>query len=178
MVFPVTIPIADIFGFLGVILAGISSVFIVYRGRIMKLTRNLQAIRAVHVTISGLAGVFIVLHVINYLNMPFTTGIILGYGTFAIAIAVWLTGTAFLERVKDSFFLHSSFSIVFIAMALLHGASSSTNIPPITSDAILVGAVLILLINAVYQLSKIGLLGSPKKAKPPTPTPMVPKKVG
>lgn len=143
----------------------------------MKLTRNLQAIRAIHVVISAMAGLFIILHVSYYFMMPLTTGVLLGYGSFGIAVAVWLTGTAFLERVRDSFLFHSSFSIIFIAMALLHGASSSTNIPPILSEAIMVGAVAILLMNGVYQLSKMGILGTTKKSTE-TPKQVVREKIG
>jgi len=160
---PVQIPLADLFGFAAVILAGISSVLMVFRGRILKITKNLGIVRSAHVAISALAGIFIVLHVSFYFTMPINTGTLLGYAAFGMAVVVWLTGTAFVERVRDSFLYHSSFSIVFISLALLHAASSSTNIPASLSELILTSATAVLLVNVGYQLSKMGLRGTSVK---------------
>ena len=156
------LPLSDLFGFAGVILAGISSVLMVFRGKILKLTKNLSAVRSIHVATSALAGVCIVIHVSFYITMPLNFGVLLGYFAFGMAVAVWLTGTAFLERVRDSFLFHSSFSTAFISLALLHAASSSTNFPVLLSDLILLSATIVLLINIGYQLSKM----RPQKALP------------
>jgi len=153
--FSAQISLADLSGFAAVVLAGISSAFMVLRGRILKITKNLSAIRSLHIAISALAGIFIVIHVSFYITWPINFGIALGYATFAMAIVVWLTGTAFLERVRDSLLFHSSFSIVFIGLALIHAASSGVNIPQGLSELILVASVGVLIVNALYQLSKM-----------------------
>ena len=98
----------------------ISSVLMVFRGKILKITKNLAAVRSLHVATWALTGVCIVIHVSFYIMMPLSFGIFLGYFAFGMAVVVWLTGTAFLERVRDSFLFHSSFSTAFIALALLH----------------------------------------------------------
>ncbi len=149
------LPLSDLFGFAAVILAGVSSVLMVFRGKILKITKNLAAVRSAHVATSALAGVCIAIHVSFYVTMPINFGILLGYFAFGMAVVVWLTGTAFLERVRDSFLYHSSFSTVFIALALLHAASSSSNFPVLMSDLILISATVVLLVNIGYQLSKM-----------------------
>jgi hypothetical protein len=154
-VFPVQISLADLSGFVALVLAGISSAFMVLRGRILKITKNLSAIRSTHIAISAFAGIFIVIHVSFYIKWPINFGIVLGYATFAVAIVVWLTGTAFLERVRDSLLFHSSLSIVFIGLALIHAAQAGVNIPQDLSELILVGSIGVLLVNAGYQLSKM-----------------------
>jgi len=148
--------VADLSGFAAIVLAGISSAFMVLRGRILKITKNLNAIRSTHIAVSALAGVFIVIHVSFYITWPINFGILLGYATFAMAIVVWLTGTAFLERIRDSLLFHSSFSIVFLGLALIHATSSGVNIPQDLSVLILIASVGVLVVNAVYQLSKMG----------------------
>jgi hypothetical protein len=179
----VQIPLADLFGFAAVILAGISSVLMVFRGKILKITKNLAAVRSLHVATSALAGVCIVIHVSFYIMMPLSFGIFLGYFAFGMAVVVWLTGTAFLERVRDSFLFHSSFSTAFIALALLHAASSSTNFPVLLSELILVSATIVLLVNIGYQFSKMRPQKGPMIKKVGAPVPMkvgapVPMKVG
>jgi len=153
--FPAQISVADLSGFAAVVFAGISSAFMALRGRILKITKNLSAIRSLHIAVSALAGIFIVIHVSFYVTMPINFGISLGYATFAMAIVVWLTGTAFLERIRDSLLFHSSFSIVFLGLALIHASSSGVNIPQDLSELILVASVGVLIVNAVYQLSKM-----------------------
>jgi len=145
----------DIFGFAGVALAGVSAIFMVLRGKILKVVRNLAAIRAVHIAISALAGIFIILHVSYYVSFPINIGIVFGYATFATALIVWLTGSAFLETVKDSLLFHSSFSIVLIALALIHAASSASNIPILFSGVMILSTVSVLVMNVAYYGLKV-----------------------
>jgi len=153
--FPTQISLADLCGFAGVVLAGISSALMVFRGPIVKRTKNLAGIRKLHIAVSALAGIFIVIHVSFYITWPINFGIELGYASFAMAIVVWITGTAFLERVRDSLLFHSSFSIVFIGLVLIHAASSGVNIPQDLSILILISALGVLIVNALYQISKM-----------------------
>jgi hypothetical protein len=156
--------IGDVFGFVAVLLGGTSAFFMLIRGKLLKITRNLPAIRAIHVIISAGAGVFVILHVAYFYSYPITTGVLLGYAAFALSIAVWLTGTAFLEKVKDSLLFHSSFSMVFISLALIHAASANANIPPIVSELLIAATLIVIVSNVWYQLSK--MKGGRKPASP------------
>jgi hypothetical protein len=155
--FPAQVTAGDLFGFAAVVLAGLSAFFMVIRGKLLKLTKNLGAIRALHVVVSALAGIFIILHVAYFFSYPISAGVLLGYAAFAVSLVVWLTGTAFLEKVRDSLVFHSSFSIVFVSLALIHAAASSVNIPSLFSDVMIAGSVIVLVANAAYQLSKMGV---------------------
>ena len=147
--------IGDIFGFAAVIFTGISAFLMVARSKILKITKNLHAIRVVHISISFLAGLFMLLHASYYISYPLNTGIVLGYATIGVSLVVWLTGSAFLERVKDSLLFHGSLSIVLISLALIHAASSSLNFPAIFSEIMIFAAVGVLLANIGYHVSKI-----------------------
>ena len=126
----------------------------ILRSKILKIVRNLTAIRVTHIAISALAGVCIILHVSYYISLPVNIGIIFGYATFATALLVWLTGSAFLETVKDSLVFHSSFSIVLISLALIHAASSASNIPVLFSGVIILSTISILVMNVAYYAFK------------------------
>lgn len=147
--------IGDIFGFVAVIFTGVSAFLMVARSKILKMTKNLHAIRVVHIAISFLAGLFMLLHISYYLNYPLNTGIILGYATVGVSLIVWLTGSAFLERVKDSLLFHGSLSILLISLALIHAASSAANFPVLFSEIMVFAAVGVLLANIGYHVSKI-----------------------
>lgn len=169
--------IGDIFGFLAVVLGGVSAFFMMMRARLVKLTKSLRGVRSAHVAISASAGVFLILHVAYFYSWPITTGVLLGYGAFAMSIVVWMTGVAFLEKVRDSLLFHSSFSIVFISLALIHAASSNSNILPVISELLIVATLLVIISNVWYQLEK--LKGGKKPVVPvPQNKPKVEKPVG
>lgn len=150
-----TLSQGNMFGFLAVAFIAASALFMFLRGKILKLTRNLQLIRSIHIAISALAGVFLLLHVIYFISYPLNGGIILGYTSFAIAIVVWLTGSAFLEKIRGSLFFHSSLSIVVVSLALMHAASTGINLPLIFSELVLGTTVVVVISNMAYQLKKI-----------------------
>lgn len=143
------------FGFLAVTFIATSALFMFLRGKLLKLTRNLQLIRTVHIAISALAGLFLVLHVIYFVSYPLNEGIILGYASFGLAIVVWVTGSAFLEKVRGSLYFHSSLSIVVISLALMHAATTGINLPLIFSELVLGTTVVVVISNMAYQLKKI-----------------------
>jgi hypothetical protein len=150
-----TLAEANVFGFLAVALIAASALFMLLRGRILKITRNLQLIRVTHIVISTLAGLFLLLHVIYFISYPITNGIILGYASFVIALVVWLTGSAFLEKMRGSLFFHGTLSIVLLSLALMHAATTGINLPPLFSELVLGSTVVVVLTNVVYQSSKI-----------------------
>ena len=174
---PSTITIGDIFGFLALVLGGTSAFFMIMRAKLVKLTKSLASVRAAHVIISVSAGVFLIFHIAYFYSWSITTGVLLGYGAFAMSIVVWMTGVAFLEKVRDSLLFHSSFSIVFISLALIHAASASYNMLPIVSELLIVATLFVIISNAWYQMKK--MMGGKKPAVPvPQNKPKVEKPVG
>ena len=147
--------IGDISGFAAVIFTGLSALLMVARSKLLKITKNIKAIRSVHIAISSLAGMFMILHISYYISYPMSTGIFLGYAAIGIAVAVWLTGSAFLEKVKDSLLFHGSLSFVFVTLALIHAASSAINFPVLFSEIMIIGALGVLFANIGYHVTKI-----------------------
>ena len=147
--------IGDFFGFAAVVLGGTSAFFMMIRGKLLKVTRNLPVIRGTHIIISSAAGMFLVLHIAYFYKYPLNTGVMIGYAAFAMSLIVWLTGTAFLERVRDSLLFHSSFSVIFVSLALIHGASANANMEPIFSEILIVATLFVILANIWYQVEKL-----------------------
>ena len=88
-----------------------------------------------------------------------------------------MTGVAFLEKVRDSLLFHSSFSVVFISLALMHAASANYNMLPIVSELLIVATLLVIISNVWYQLKKMA--GGKKPVAPvPQNKPKVEKPVG
>jgi hypothetical protein len=143
--------VGDAAGFLALIMVGASSTFMLVRSRVLKVTRNLAAVRAAHVTISVLAGVFMIVHVSLLFLPPTTTAVDLGYLSVGVAAVVWLTGTAFLERLRDSLFFHSTLATVLVGLIMVHAATSSLEMPSLLSQGMLATTVMIMLANAAYQ---------------------------
>ena len=94
-----------------------------------------------------------------------------------MSIVVWMTGVAFLEKVRDSLLFHSSLSIVFISLALIHAASANYNMLPVISELLIVATLLVIISNVWYQLEK--MKGGKKPAPPVVQNkPKVEKPVG
>lgn len=147
--------IGDISGFAAVIFTGLSAFMMVARSKLLKVTKNIKLIRSVHIAISSIAGLFMMVHISYYVSYPMSTGIFLGYAAIGIALAVWLTGSAFLEKVKDSLLFHGSLSFVFVTLALIHAASSAINFPVLFSVVLIIGALGVLFANIGYHVMKI-----------------------
>jgi hypothetical protein len=145
----------DLFGFLALGLIGLSSIFMILRGRVYRLIKNLTIIRSIHIAISLLAGIFMLLHIAYYYDVPISIGKLFGYADFATAIAVWLTGTAFLERLRGSLQFHGSLTILLISFALIHAAFAGKNFPLIYSVIAIGLTVTVALFSALYQSKKL-----------------------
>jgi len=160
------ITFGDASGFLALILVGLSSIFMLVRPLILKVTKDIAAIRVAHITISTLAGVFMIVHVVYLFGLPTTVSLDLGYISVAVSVAVWLTGTAFLERLRDSLFFHGTLASALVGLVMVHAATSSVNIPAILSEIILAATLMLMLTNATFHLTKaIPRAPSPKRAK-------------
>lgn len=148
------ISIGDAAGFLALILIGLSSIFMLLRSKLLKVTKNIAAIRGTHVAVSALAGVFLLVHIAYLFTPPVSVSMDLGYVSVAAAVAVWLTGTAFLERLRDSLFFHGALSSILVGLIMVHAATSSVNIPLFLVEVILGTTLVVMVANATYHLSR------------------------
>jgi len=106
-----------------------TAIEMVARKTILRTFRNLEAIRKVHIAISSFAGIFLLLHVAYFATYPLDSGVLLGYAAAASILVVWLTGTAFLERFRDSLFFHGTLTTAAVALIVLHSSVSGINLP-------------------------------------------------
>ena len=130
--------LGDVFGYLALALTVGTAILMLLRRTLLKHTKNLDLLRHVHLWVATLAGAFLILHAAYFITYPVTGDIALGYIAATVAIFVWLTGTAFLERLRDSLFYHGSMSLTAVGLMAVHAASSGINIPVPAADATLV----------------------------------------
>ncbi len=142
----------DLYGFAALFLIALAAALMLLRSKLLKLTKNIALIRTSHLIISALAGFFLVLHISTLFVLPVSNGIILGYAAVAASGTAWLTGTAFLEKVKDSLFFHGVLSSVLIPLAMMHAATASTNIPAYWSQVLLGGTAVVVFANAALHI--------------------------
>lgn len=162
------ISVGDATGFIALILVGASGMFMLVRSKLLKVTRNIAAVRATHVAVSFLAGVFMLAHIAYLFTPPITVGVDLGYVSVGVSVAVWLTGTAFLERLRDSLFFHGTLSTLLAGLIMVHAATATVDIPALLSETMLGLTVVIMVANAAYHIRRV-------TARPPTPRPSVPR---
>ena len=147
-----TLSAGDAFGFGALILIGLAAILMLLRSKLLTLTKNLNLIRGIHIAISTLAGIFLILHITSLFTLPVSNGIILGYAAVGLSVIVWLSGTAFLERLRDSLFFHGSMTSVLVGLSVMHAAVVSLNIPTLWAQLMLGGTVLVMLANASFHL--------------------------
>ncbi len=144
----------DIFGLLALAFIGFTSVFMLIRKQLLRLTKNLDLLRRTHIYAAGLGGMFLVLHIAYFITWPLTTAIALGYVAAAMAGVVWLTGTAFLERFRDSLFYHSTLSFAAISLMVIHAAGAALNFPIIFAFGVLLVATIAVIYKALMHTEK------------------------
>jgi hypothetical protein len=145
--------LGDVFGYIALALVVFTASFMFVRKRLLKHTRNLNLLRKVHMCLATLAGLFLVLHVAFFFGYPVTSAVLLGYGSAALAVFVWITGTAFLERLRDSLFFHGAMSFVTIALMVVHAAGAGVNIPVGAAESVLFVAACATVMKAWGHLS-------------------------
>lgn len=170
---PFDISVGDATGFIALILVGVSAMFMLIRSKLLKVTRNIAAVRGVHVAVSSLAGVFMIVHIALLFTPPITVAIDLGYASVAVSVAVWLTGTAFLERLRDSLFFHGTLSTILAGLIMVHAATATLDIPLLLSETMLALTVVIMVVNAAYHIRRV--VGRPPTPRPPPPRPAAPE---
>ena len=127
----------------------------VFRARLITVMKGPQKVRKVHVALSALAVVFIALHVSLLYLPPVNLPTDLGYASAALGLALWGTGVGFLERNRDSFFLHGAFSIAVVALVTVHAAASGVNFPTGLALFVLMVAGGLGVVNAAYHGKQI-----------------------
>lgn len=146
--------IGDVYGFAALLLIALTAALMLLRPMLLKVTKNIALIRAIHLALSTLAGFFLALHISTMFLPPVSTGIMLGYAAILASVVAWLTGTAFLRNVKDSLFFHGVMSSILIPLALMHAATSSPNIPFDWSQVLLVASAGVVFSNAALQVKR------------------------
>jgi len=132
------IQFGDAFGVVALALVVATALLMLMRRRLLRRTRNLALLRRVHICLATAAGVFLVLHVAFFVDYPVTPAIAMGYGSAAMAVFVWLTGTAFLERLRDSLFFHGTMSFSTLGLMAVHSAGAGVNVPTFAAVGVLV----------------------------------------
>jgi hypothetical protein len=152
----------DLYGFAALFLIASAAALMLLRSKLLKVTRNVTLIRVTHLVISTLAGLFLALHISALYLPPTTNGIILGYGAVIAGVAAWLTGTAFLEKTKDSLFFHGVMSGVLIPLSMIHAAITSANMPANWPELLLAGTAIVVFANATLHIKR-GLGSVPRQ---------------
>lgn len=142
----------DLYGFAALFLIALAAALMLLRSKLLKVTKNIALIRAIHVVVSTSAGLFLALHVSTLFLPPASAGVVLGYGAVAASVVAWVTGAAFLEKVKDSLFFHGVLSSILIPLAMMHAVSTGTNIPAYLYQVLLGGTAAVVFANAGLHL--------------------------
>ncbi len=144
----------DIYGFAALFLIALAAALMLLRSKLLKITRNVALLRSIHLSLSTLAGFFLSLHISSLFVWPATLGIMAGYAAVAVAVVAWLSGTAFLQKVKDSLFFHGVLSSMLIPLAMIHAATSSANFPAYFTDVFLAGTAAVVFANAALHIKR------------------------
>jgi hypothetical protein len=155
--------LGDVFGYIALALVVFTASFMLVRRRLLRHTKNLNLLRTVHIYAAAAVGLFIVLHVAYFFSYPITDAILLGYASAAMAVFVWVTGTAFLERLRDSLFFHGTMSLSTIGLMAVHSAGAGVNVPIEFAAAALVVVASVSLLKAWGHLSKVIVPSGVKK---------------
>ena len=155
--------LGDIFGLLALALISATAVLMLLRRRILKRFKNLDLIRRIHIAVAGLGGLFLVLHVAYFVTWPLNIEILLGYISATLALVVWLTGTAFLERFRDSLYFHGTLSLSAISLMVIHSSAAGLNVPIALAEVVLVGTTGVAVYKTTQYIEKMRTAGGVKR---------------
>jgi len=153
--------LGDIFGLIALGLIGATAVFMLFRRQILKRFRNLELMRRLHIAIASLGGLFLILHVAYFVSYPVTLEILLGYLSAGLALVVWVTGTAFLERFRDSLYFHGTLSLSAISLMVIHSSAAGLNIPFALAEVTLGGTTAVAIFKTTQYIQKINTGAGP-----------------
>jgi hypothetical protein len=144
----------DLYGFAALFLIALAAALMLLRSKLLKLTKNIALVRVIHLVLSSFAGLFLALHISSLFLPPISTGILLGYAAVIASVVAWLTGTAFLQKVKDSLFFHGVLSSILIPLSMMHVATTSTNLPAYWPQILLLATAGIVFANAALHIKR------------------------
>ena len=147
--------LGDVFGLLALALISATAVFMLLRRRILRRFKNLDVLRRIHIAIAGLGGLFLVLHVAYFITWPLNGEIFLGYLSATLSLVVWVTGTAFLERFRDSLYFHGTLSLSAISLMVIHSASAGLNVPFALAEVVLAGTTMVAIYKTTLYIGKM-----------------------
>jgi hypothetical protein len=151
-----SIVLGDISGFAALAFISLSALMMAFRARLIKTFGGVESLKNAHVVVSVLALAFLTFHIGFLFNLPLTIPLDLGYGAFLLGAVLWATGVGFLERNKDSFFLHGSVATATVGLIVVHAASSGVNLPVLVAVPALLSAGALALLIGAYNLIKLG----------------------
>jgi len=155
--------LGDVFGLVALVLIAATAVLMLLRRRILRRFKNLEAIRRIHIAVAGLAGLLLVLHVAYFVSYPLTLEVALGYLSAALGFVVWLTGTAFLERFRDSLYFHGTLSLSAISLMVIHSSAAGLNVPFALAEATLLGTTAVAVLKTSKYVGKLREAGGLKR---------------
>jgi hypothetical protein len=155
--------LGDVFGLIALALIGATAVLMLIRRRILKRFKNLELIRRAHIAIAAVGGLFLVLHVAYFITYPVNLEILLGYLSATLALVVWVTGTAFLERFRDSLYFHGTLSLSGISLMVIHSAAAGLNVPFALAELVLVGTTWTAVYKTARYIGKMRTAGGLKR---------------
>jgi len=147
--------LGDIFGLLALALISATAVLMLFRRRILKRFKKLELMRRLHIAVAGLGGLFLVLHVAYFITWPLNVEILLGYLAATLALVVWLTGTAFLERFRDSLYFHGTLSLSAISLMVIHSAAAGLNVPFAFAEIVIGGTTVVAIYKTTLYVGKL-----------------------
>jgi len=125
------------------------------RRSFVKSAGGLMLYRKAHISVSTAAGLFLAIHIAYFFGYPFNDGIVLGYASTVTAVLVWLTGTAFLERYRDTLFFHGTLTIAAVALISVHASVSGVNLPLLLAIVVLASGIGASLAGASHQVERL-----------------------
>ena len=147
--------LGDVFGLLAIALISATALFMLMRRWLLRRVKNLDLLRRVHIAVAGLGGLFLILHVAYFISYPVNLEIFLGYASASLALVVWLTGTAFLERFRDSLYFHGTLSLSAISLMVIHSAAARLNVPFALAEVVLGGTTAVAVYKTTQYIGKI-----------------------
>lgn len=139
---------ANISGYLALILIAATGVLMLFRRPLLRYLKDPELLRNIHVTVAGLGGAFLVVHVVFFLLFPLSLPVLFGYFATYAALAIWITGALLLEGLRNSIFYHGLLSLVGISLMVVHVFSAGRGLPEVVS-----GVVLVLIASSVLAVS-------------------------
>ena len=152
---PQSLVLGDLTGCAALASVGASAALMAFRARLVRAFGGVDALRHVHVAVSVSAAVFLAVHISLLFTPPITTAVDLGYAAFILGVVLWGTGIGFLERNKDSFFLHGSLALAVVALVVVHAAASGATLPPVVSVPALLASGALAFVSASYNIRKM-----------------------